>query len=111
MSDTETAHEIGSRLRSLGRQLRECSDAVWRLKGSPEHDSIAREVWQLGEGCFDADNVLRRLGAFEREASKEVADARGGLGIRCIATSVRAYSTHHSNVARSRSGSRPRCRR
>jgi hypothetical protein len=44
MSDTETAPEIGSRLRSLGRQLRECSDAVWRLKGSPEHDSIAREV-------------------------------------------------------------------
>lgn len=61
MSDTETATEIGSRLRILGRQLRECSDAVWRLKGSPEHDSIAREVWQLGEGCFDADNGLRRL--------------------------------------------------
>lgn len=74
MSDTETAPEIGSRLRSLGRQLRECSDAVWRLKGSPEHDSIAREVWQLGEGCFDADNELRRLGAFGREASKEVGD-------------------------------------
>jgi len=77
MSDTETASEIGSRLRSLGRQLRECSDAVWRLKGSPEHDSIAREVWQLGEGCFDADNGLRRLGAFEFEAGKEVGDEGG----------------------------------
>jgi len=61
MSDTETATEIGSRLRILGRQLRECSDAVWRLKGGPEHDSIAREVWQLGEDCFNADNELRRL--------------------------------------------------
>lgn len=69
MSDTETAPEIGSRLRSLGRQLRECSDAVWRLKGGPEHDIIAREVWQLGEDCFNADNELRRL-----------ADGNGGEG-------------------------------
>ena len=73
MSNTETAPEIGSRLRILGRQLRECSDAVWRLKGSPEHDSIAREVWQLGEGCFDADNELRRLA----DGNGESGDAGG----------------------------------